>query len=60
MRMNDSTRSTESLDELLAVTFSTLETHSIQLVIQGLYLVLWSGGMGVRLSHFPGYLWFFT
>jgi hypothetical protein len=29
--------------------------------IQGLDLVLWiGGGMGVDLSHFPGYLWFFT
>jgi hypothetical protein len=28
--------------------------------IQGLDLVLWTGGMGVDLSHFPGYLWFFT
>jgi hypothetical protein len=29
-------------------------------VIQGLDLVLWTGGMRVDLSHFPGYLWFFT
>jgi hypothetical protein len=28
--------------------------------IQGLDLVLWIGGMGVNLSHFPGYLCFFT
>jgi hypothetical protein len=44
-RMNDSTRSTESLDELIAVTFRTLATHSIQLVISltsatSLYLFL--------------------
>jgi hypothetical protein len=27
-------------------------------LIQGLDLVLWIGGMGENLSHFPGYLWF--